>query len=131
MALSVPRAPRSVPHLRATLDSVLARLNVTAQCRSELALLITEASSNAVRHGRGDDPIEVTIDVDGEHCVLEIGNGEGNLDESRLHLDLPRADQENGRGLPLIRSLADTVRILRPRPGWVVIRIAKRLERER
>jgi serine/threonine-protein kinase RsbW len=130
MALSLPRAATSVPQLRAALDNLLKRLHVTAQCRSELALLITEASSNAVRHGHGDQPIEVTIDVDDELCVLEIGNCDGQMDESRLQTGLPAPDQETGRGLPLIGSLADAVRILRPRPGWVVLHIAKRLERE-
>ena len=93
-------------------------------------MLISEASANAVRHGHGDRPIEASIDVDDQRCVIEIGNCNGHLDQSRLQAGMPPPDQESGRGLPLIGSLADAVHILHPRPAWVVLRMTKRLERE-
>jgi serine/threonine-protein kinase RsbW len=130
--LAVPRQAASIPRLRAWLDALLSPLSVTSRCREELALVLTEASSNAVRHGRGDAPIEVAVEVElGAHqprCLLEIGNCDGEFDEAKLRAGLPAPEQETGRGLPLIGALSDAVHILRPRPGWVVLRIAKRLE---
>jgi len=130
MTLSVPRQIASVPLLRQLLDVVLRHRDVTARCRAGLAVLISEASANAVRHGHGDRPIEASIDVDDEQCVIEIGNCNGHLDQSRLLAGMPTPDQESGRGLPLIGTLADAVHVLHPRPAWVVVRITKRLEHE-
>ena len=122
--------------LRGLLDDQLSALAVSRQCREDLAILITEASTNAVRHGHGDDAIEVAIAVDDHECVLEIANpsdpndhSDKGLDESRLRAGLPSEWAEGGRGLPLIGALADAVRVLRPRPGWVLIQIVKRLDR--
>jgi serine/threonine-protein kinase RsbW len=127
--LSVPRMAASISELRGLLDDQLASLAVTEQCREDLAVLITEASTNAIRHGHGTEAIEVAIAVDDERCVLEIANPDGGLEESRLHAGLPHPGAEGGRGLALIGALADAVRILRPRPGWVLIQIVKRLDR--
>jgi anti-sigma regulatory factor (Ser/Thr protein kinase) len=130
MTLSMPRQIASIPLLRQLLDVVLRHRDVTARCRGELAVLISEASSNAVRHGHGDRPIEASIDVDDQRCVLEIGNCDGHLDLSRLQAGMPTPDQESGRGLPLIGMLAYTVHVLHNRPAWVIVRITKRLEYE-
>jgi anti-sigma regulatory factor (Ser/Thr protein kinase) len=129
MVLSVPRIAASVARLRSLLDEQLAARAVTQQCRDVLAILITEASTNAVRHGRTGDAFEVAIAMDDHQCVLEIGNPDGDLDESRLLAGPPATGAEGGRGLPLIGALADAVRVLRPRPGWVLVRIVKRLDR--
>jgi len=127
--LSVPRLAASVTKLRRLLDEQLSPFAVSQRCREDLAVLITEASTNAVRHGRGGDAFEVAIAVDHEQCVLEIANRDGEFDESRLRATLPNAWAEGGRGLPLIGALADAVRVLRPRPGWVLIQIVKRFDR--
>lgn len=129
MVLSVPRLAASVSRLRNLLDDQLAARAVSQQCRDVLAILITEASTNAVRHGQAGEAFEVAIAVDDHQCVLEIGNPGGEIDESRLRSGPPAAGWEGGRGLPLIGALADAVRIVRPRPGWVLVRIVKRLER--
>lgn len=131
--LSVPRLATSVARLRSLLDDQLAARAVSQRCRDDLAILITEASTNAVRHGHGSDQMEVAIAVDDHQCVLEIGNPDGvsgsDLNDAKLRAALPNAWAEGGRGLPLIKALADAVRIIRPRPGWVQIRIVKRLDR--
>ncbi len=131
--LSVPRLAASVSRLRGLLDDLLAARAVSQRCRDDLAILITEASTNAVRHGHGSEPMEVAIAVDDHQCVLEIGNLDGDsgsdLDDAKLRAALPSAWAEGGRGLPLIKALADAVRVVRPRPGWVQIRIVKRLDR--
>ena len=129
MVLSVPRMAASVSRLRSLLDAQLAARAVSQQCRDVLAILITEASTNAVRHGQGGDAIEVAIAVDDDQCVLEIGNPDGDIDESKLLAGPPAAGAESGRGLHLIGALADAVRIVRPRPGWVLVQIVKRLDR--
>src|SRR5438477_9038357 len=62
--LSVPRLAASVSKLRRLLDDQLSAFAVSQQCREDLAILITEASTNAVRHGHGGDAFEVAIAVD-------------------------------------------------------------------
>lgn len=127
MALSLPREAASVTYLRALLDGLLASSGVTGDCRGELAIMVTEACTNAVAHGRGTGSVEVTIAMEPDRCVIEVGNSDGHFDEGRLGVGLPSPMAEGGRGLPLIGALADTVGVTHPRPGWVLLRMAKRL----
>ena len=71
MTLSMPRQIASVPLLRHILDVVLRHRDLTARCRTEFAVLISEASANAVSHGHGDQPIETRIDVTDQQRVID------------------------------------------------------------
>jgi anti-sigma regulatory factor (Ser/Thr protein kinase) len=46
-----------------------------------------------------------------------------------LRADSPDALAEGGRGLHIISALADTIRIVHERSGWVVLRMVKHLVR--
>jgi serine/threonine-protein kinase RsbW len=126
--LRLPRVPASVGRVRAVLDRCLTAVPVTEQCRGELALLLTEASTNAVVHGSGDAPFEVSIAVAAEECVLEVSNRDGDIADLNLQAPLPPPGRFGGRGLPVIVALADAVRVSAPRPGWVRLHMVKRLE---
>jgi serine/threonine-protein kinase RsbW len=127
MALTLPGDARSASYARSLLDTLLARLDVAAECREELAVMITEACSNAVRHARTAGDIEVSVALQEQQCVIEVANLDGVFDDVQLHAGLPYPLAEGGRGLPLIGALADVAQILHPRPGWVVLRMAKRI----
>ncbi|MFD4953425.1 ATP-binding protein [Streptomyces sp. NPDC058451] len=84
----------------------IVRAGLTHWCRPDLVetaeLLLTELATNALRHARGLD-IGVRVYLQGDHCVIEVNDG------SPLP-PVPRCagpDDENGRGLLLVESLAE------------------------
>lgn len=85
------------------------------QLMLNLAVALTEALSNAILRGNGDDPtkhVHVTARVDSVRLVLEVmDEGRGfDLDQCTLDPTTPdNVDREDGRGLFLMRKLMDRV----------------------
>ena len=85
------------------------------QVTLNVPVALTEAVSNAILRGNGDDPakhVRVRALVDAERLVLEIGDeGPGfDIDASFVDPTIPdNIDREDGRGLFLMRKLMDTV----------------------
>jgi|tagenome__1003787_1003787.scaffolds.fasta_scaffold20455136_2 serine/threonine-protein kinase RsbW len=124
--LTLPRRPPSVTYARHVLEALLPWSQVADHCREQLALLITEACSNAVVHAAGGTDMEVGITIDPVECVVEVGNRDGP-DRREVASVIPDPMSERGRGLPLISAIADSARFISTRPGWVVLRMVKRL----
>ncbi|MFE7779242.1 ATP-binding protein [Streptomyces sp. NPDC057445] len=66
-------------------------------------LLLTELATNALRHGRGHD-IGVRVYFVSDSCVIEVADGTPVRPERRR----AGPDDESGRGLLLVESLADS-----------------------
>lgn len=49
--------------IRQVMDTALAALEVTAACRHEIAVALTEACSNVVAHAQHTDDYEVTVTI--------------------------------------------------------------------
>jgi serine/threonine-protein kinase RsbW len=88
----------------------------------DLSVALSEACANAVEHGGDDEPgspsdaYRVTAYLDGERCRIEVADTGPGFDASasagRGGPSGPApADAEHGRGLCLIRELADHVHI--------------------
>jgi serine/threonine-protein kinase RsbW len=71
--------------------------------------------------------MEVDISIDTDECVVEVGNPDGAGTHGELAAAIPEPLAEGGRGLPLISAIADSARFISARPGWVVLRMVKRL----
>jgi anti-sigma regulatory factor (Ser/Thr protein kinase) len=130
MRWRLPRQPASVPIARHTLDAVLELLAVTESCRLVVATMITEACSNAVQHGDGDE-FAVDIATDARCCVIEVidaGPGLSHQDIDRIAapgtVDLAA---EHGRGLLIIRAYSDQLDLRQAMPHGLHIRMAKNL----
>ena len=128
MEMSLRREAAAASHGRCLLDGLLRLADVAETCRTDLDVLITEACTNAVVHADRDGSIVVSVSIDDRTCVMEIGNHGDAVPDDRFAADMPSALAEGGRGLPLIATLADSAGFTCPRPGWLVLRIAKGLE---
>lgn len=79
-------------------------------------LAVVEACNNAVQHvSESAPPIRIEADVFGGEVQIRIFDGSSF--EFPTAPELPASDQENGRGLYLIRSLMDQVRTERGDPS--------------
>jgi serine/threonine-protein kinase RsbW len=117
-----------LPVIRHITVCALDELGVMAADVDDVALALTEACANVVRHSGVDNEYEVHLDViDGlcEISVLDTGRG---FDSSVLTRGMAPASAEEGRGLALVAALVDRVRFeSRPEEGTIV-HLVKKLE---
>jgi serine/threonine-protein kinase RsbW len=125
--VSLPGRPASVVCARQVLDALLNLTDASDERRGHLAVLVTEACANAVVHATADSQVELSIDVDLERCVIEVGNRGEFSHRADVIADPPGPLAMSGRGLPLIAALADSATFVTTRPGQVLLRITKHL----
>ncbi|MCQ8770843.1 ATP-binding protein [Streptomyces telluris] len=127
-SLHLRREAASVPLARRLLIGAMETAGVDPDISYDLSLALSEACANAVEHG-GDSSTGylVTAFIDGDTCRIEVtDSGPGFPEQPRSHerrrprpqppRALAPAEDEHGRGLFLIESLTDHVRV-RNRPG--------------
>ncbi|MFV8183946.1 MULTISPECIES: ATP-binding protein [unclassified Streptomyces] len=115
-SLHLRREAASVPLARRLLLGTMETAGVDPDISYDLSVALSEACANAVEHGGGtvqgapSEAYRVTAYLDGEKCRIEVtdsGPGFGPAPALRP----VRTDAEHGRGLFLIRELADHVHI--------------------
>ncbi|MGK5637815.1 ATP-binding protein [Streptomyces sp. URMC 126] len=131
-SLHLRREAASVPLARRLLVGAMETAGVDPETAYDLAVALSEACANAVEHG-GDASTgyRVTARIDGDTCRIEVTDsgpgftapasptalGEHRRPPRRTEARTPApAHDEHGRGLFLIESLTDNVRV-RNRPG--------------
>ncbi|HLH58417.1 MAG TPA: ATP-binding protein [Streptosporangiaceae bacterium] len=110
MVLFLPRDAASVPVCRQILDGSLETLGVTPDTRTDIALALSEACANVIKHAGPGDEYEVMARTTGGRCVIEVVNtGNGNGTSLRIPDGVP-ATAEHGRGLRIINAVVDDLR---------------------
>ncbi|MFE9448680.1 ATP-binding protein [Streptomyces sp. NPDC006739] len=115
-SLHLRREAASVPLARRLLIGTMETAGVDPDISYDLSVALSEACANAVEHG-GDathggssEAYRVTAYLDGEKCRIEVtDSGPGFTRAPGVRP--ARTDAEHGRGLCLIRELADHVHI--------------------
>jgi serine/threonine-protein kinase RsbW len=132
LSLFLPRVSASVVMARRILSTTLRTVGVTDECRADILLALAEACSNAVAYAKATDSYGVTVKIDDSECQIEVvDDGPGfDYDLDPLHDEVPVL-AESGRGLFIIRSLADDFDLLPNTPSGTLVRFAKRLDRAR
>ena len=117
--LDLPREVGSVPAVRRLLRSALADLRVDPQASDDLELAVTEACANVVNHATGTSSFEVLLEVAEDHCAIDVRDEGAGFDLDAI--GPPGPDNERGRGLFLIKALAENVRMhSTPRHGSLI-----------
>ncbi|MFF8948017.1 ATP-binding protein [Streptomyces sp. NPDC014940] len=133
-SLHLRREAASVPLARRLFIGTMETAGVDPDVSYDLSVALSEACANAVEHG-GDgthagcsEAYRVTAYLDGEKCRIEVadsGPGFTPFPDVRP----VRSDAEHGRGLCLIRELADHVHIGgKPGRGGTVVSFDKILK---
>ncbi|MFE2300272.1 ATP-binding protein [Streptomyces sp. NPDC059445] len=136
-SLHLRREAASVPLARRLLLGTMESAGVDPDISYDLSVALTEACANAVEHG-GDDvrgssceAYRVTAYLDGDQCRIEVADFGPGFPAGSVRA-VPRTageDAEHGRGLCLIRELADHVHIgNRPGRGGAVVSFDKILK---
>lgn len=114
----LPAVPSSLAPMRRRLTGLLTRQDVTPERRFDVALVLTEAAANVVRHAYPQDrpgPFYAAAALTSRGLtisVIDFGRGMGS----------PSGNPGGGFGLALIEQLSDAVRISgnEPEPGTSV-----------
>jgi serine/threonine-protein kinase RsbW len=114
------REAASVPLARRLLLGTMETAGVDPDISYDLSVALSEACANAVEHGgsavagAASEAYRVTAYLDGEKCRIEVTDSGPGFAPGHAPSPAPRparADDEHGRGLFLIRELADHVHI--------------------
>jgi serine phosphatase RsbU (regulator of sigma subunit)/anti-sigma regulatory factor (Ser/Thr protein kinase) len=118
----------AVPLARGFLDDWLRHQPVDDQERADLLLVASELCSNAVRHASGAAAsVCLRAWAEGDALVLEVEDDGGKpFTLPKLHdEEVPDRDLERGRGLYLVRALADEITV-DARDGRTTVRVVRR-----
>jgi serine/threonine-protein kinase RsbW len=111
MALSLPRDAASVPVTRQVLDGCLETLGVTPDTRADIALALSEACANVIRHAGPADEYEVTARTIDGRCIIEVHDHGNRGRAARLVPDPAGPLAEHGRGLQIIDAVVDDMSV--------------------
>ena len=112
MKLTLPPSSSHLPDLRRSVARTLRDLD--QRVLADVLLALDEAVSNAIRHGsRGGDPVQVSVESDGEWVEMTVRDAGPTPRLPRLPAEPPPVLQTGGRGLWLILQLVDEVRLQR------------------
>jgi serine/threonine-protein kinase RsbW len=126
LALRLPREDTgAVTVTRRVLDAALAAMGVTNECRSDIALALTEACANAVAHAQLGNDYRVIASTHANLCVIEVADTGVGLDLDRVSAGPPAPTAESGRGLHLIRACTDGMELRAGRPHGLTVRMVK------
>ncbi|GGO60411.1 ATP-binding protein [Nonomuraea cavernae] len=106
-SLALPRDAIGIPMVRRVLGDALRSLNVSETCIADMLLAVSEACSNAVRHGGPANRYEVTASIGYGRCDVRVADSGRGLPSMPPHF--PPPDTENGRGLLIMRSVVDEI----------------------
>jgi anti-sigma regulatory factor (Ser/Thr protein kinase) len=110
LAMSVPGTPEAVAQVRTAVCQFARSCGFLEDKVEAIKLAISEAATNAVLHGYGDHPGQITVvaelEASGALRVVIADRGRGML---------PHRDSEGlGLGVPIMTTMADHVDISSP-----------------
>ncbi len=124
--LDQPFERDSLVSLRSAVAAHASRLGLRDDLVDHVVLVAYELASNAVRHGAGHGRLRL-VAVDGAIGCTVTDEGGGFPDAEHAGLARPEPTASGGRGLWLVRCLADTVEIRSDATGTTVdVRFALR-----
>ena len=121
MVLCLPRDSATLPMVRHIAECSLAELGVEAEAIADVALALTEASANVVKHAGADDAYEVHLMLEDNRCEIRVVDTGRGFDSASLMGAMAAPSEERGRGLALMAALVDSVQFeSRPENGTIV-----------
>lgn len=128
MEICLPRDALTLPVVRHIAMCALGELGVAPAAVDDVALALTEACTNVVKHSGVDDEYEVHLVVTDNVCEISVLDAGRGFDSSTMVNEMAPGSAEQGRGLALLSALVDGVRFeSRPEAGTVV-HLVKELE---
>jgi serine/threonine-protein kinase RsbW len=121
LALSLPRDEQTVPVARHIAANAMEEVGVDEDSTNAIALVLSEACTNVLKHSGPGDQYEVSLEVEEDSCTIRVVDTGLGFDSSGLGFDHADTSAEQGRGIELMRALVDQVKFIsKPENGTVV-----------
>lgn len=124
-SLELPSDDQYVGVVRHLAEKTLDELGVAQGSIDDIALALTEACANVVRHGTQAGGFDVELSVEGTRCQISIREQGGTFDagdaERTMGEDGDDDPLTHGRGIPLIRLLVDDLSYVPDAHGTTVV----------
>jgi len=130
IALSLPRDERTIPVSRHIAATAMAEIGVGEDSTRDIAIALSEACTNVLKHSGPGDEYEVSLEVDEDQCVIRVVDTGRGFDSQSLGFRHANNSAEEGRGIELMRALVDQVRFISKPEAGTVVRLEKTLEFE-
>ena len=108
----------------------MSEIGVTEDCTHDIAVAMTEACTNVLKHSGPGDEFEVSLEVDDDQCIIRVVDTGRGFDSQSLGFDHADTSAEQGRGIELMRALVDTVKFISKPEAGTVVHLEKTLEFE-
>jgi serine/threonine-protein kinase RsbW len=129
-SLRLPRDAATVPFVRTICWDSMKRLGVTSTCQEDVALAVTEACANVVRHAGEISEYHVEVLLSEQWCHIRVIDTGQGIDVEALTRAMPKAGDDAGRGLVLMRLLVDRIDFESHPEAGTVVHLRKRLDFE-
>jgi serine/threonine-protein kinase RsbW len=121
LMLCLPRDSSTLPVVRHIAGCALKEIGVDAESIEDVALALTEASANVVKHSGAGDQYEVHLILENNVCEIRVVDTGHGFDSSSLGVAMAAPSEERGRGMALMAALVDSVQFeSRPETGTIV-----------
>jgi len=130
LALSLPRDEQTIPVSRHIAVNAMTEIGVTEDSTHDIAVALTEACTNVLKHSGPGDEFEVSLEVDDDQCVIRVVDTGRGFDSNSLGFDHADTSAEQGRGIELMRALVDTVKFISKPEAGTIVHLEKTLDYE-
>lgn len=128
LTLCLPRDSSTLPVVRHIAAFALDELGIAPEAIDDVALALTEAAANVVKHSGDGDLYEVHLELADHLCEIRVVDTGRGFDSASLAMAMAGPSDEQGRGMALMAALVDSVHFeSRPEAGTIV-RLVKDLE---
>ena len=109
LSVFLPRDRATIPVSRHIVRDALREIGVAEDCAHDVSIAQSEACTNVVDHSGPGDEYEVSVEIDGDRCMIRVVDTGRGFDQRVVDDDGPAAESERGRGIQLMRALVDRV----------------------
>ena len=127
VALSLPCDERTIPVSRHIAVKAMTEIGVMPDCIEDIAVVLTEACTNVLKHSGPGDEFEVSLEVDEDRCVIRVVDTGRGFDSASLGLGYADTSAEQGRGIGLMRELVDSVKLVSEPEAGTIVHLEKAL----
>ena len=121
LMLCLPRDSSTLPVVRHIAAFALDELGVDPEAIQDVALALTEAAANVVKHSGAGDQYEVHLGLEDKLCEIRVVDTGHGFDSTSLGVAMAGPSDEQGRGMALMAALVDSVHFeSKPEAGTIV-----------
>ena len=128
LALALPRDEQTIPVSRHIATNAMAEIGVTEDHIDDIAVALTEACTNVLKHSGPGDEFEVSLEVDDDQCVIRVVDTGRGFDSASLGFNHADSSAEQGRGIGLMRALVDSVKFISKPEAGTIVHLEKTLQ---